>query len=149
MHNLCAHLYYNQLSLEKWHFVHPFCKIMKNIKGGLVKPFSQLIREKRLEKGFSMDKLCHIVQEKEGPKISKSLLNFLEKGQRVPTYEMAYGLSRILDIDIKQAISAAYMARVERDLTREKKSLEDFLANRKVKGLDPDSILALSKEVQI
>ncbi|MEW6554357.1 MAG: helix-turn-helix transcriptional regulator [Actinomycetota bacterium] len=114
-----------------------------------MKPFALLIREKRQEKGYSMDKLCRIVQEEEGLKMSKSLLNFLEKGQRVPTYEMAYGLSLALDIDIKQALSAAYIARVERDLKGEKKSLEKLVNNIQTKGIDVDSVLASHHKVHI
>jgi transcriptional regulator with XRE-family HTH domain len=114
-----------------------------------MKPFSQLIHEKRLQKGYSMDKLCRIVQEEEGLKISKSLLNFLEKGQRVPTYELAYGLSRALDINTKEAISAAYIARVERDLKGEKKSLEKFLTGKKVGSVRMEAVLALHRRVRI
>ncbi len=114
-----------------------------------MKPFSQLIREKRLEKGYSMDKLCRIVQEEEGLKISKSLLNFLEKGQRVPTYEVAYGLAKALGIDVNQAISAAYLARVERDLQGEAESLRGFLVKENVKGIPLGPILSLHRKVKI
>lgn len=96
-----------------------------------------------------MDKLCRIVQEEEGLKMSKSLLNFLEKGQRVPTYELAYGLSLALDIDAMQALSAACMARVERDLKGEKKSLEKLVNNIQAKGIDVGSILASCNKVRI
>lgn len=114
-----------------------------------MKPFSQLIREKRQEKGYSMDKLCRIVQEEEGLKMSKSLLNFLEKGQRVPTYELAYGLAQALDIDTKQVISTAYIARVERDLRGEMESLERFLAKKGANEIDARTVIMLHQKIRI
>jgi transcriptional regulator with XRE-family HTH domain len=102
-----------------------------------MKPFSQLIREKRKEKGYSMDKLCRIVQEEEGLKMSKSLLNFLEKGRRMPTYEVAYAISRALELDTNESISLAYESRRIHSEERELASLEKFLNKKGLKRQTP------------
>ena len=102
--------------------------------------FSELIRLKRQEKGYSMRTLSRLLEE-EGVKASRTIINFVEKGIRPPTFELAYGLSKVLDIDIVEALRAAYLARAEHNLGRERDYLDKLIRARKLRGVEVDDIV--------
>lgn len=106
-----------------------------------MREFSELIKAKRMELGLSMDSVCRIALEKTGYKISKSLLNFLEKGQRVPTYEVAYALAIALGLEIEQTIIAAYDARILSNKEKERRFIRKLVDKRSLKGVDPEIIV--------
>jgi transcriptional regulator with XRE-family HTH domain len=102
--------------------------------------FSELIRLKRQEKGYSMRTLSRLLEE-EGVKASRTIINFVEKGLRPPTFELAYGLSKVLDIDIVEALRTAYLARAEHNLGREKDYLEKLIREKKIRGIGMDDVV--------
>jgi len=103
--------------------------------------FSELIRLNRQEKGYSMRTLSKLLEEKEGIKASRTVINFVEKGIRPPTFELAYGLSRVLDIEITEALRAAYLARAEHNHGREKEYLTKIIRERKLREVDIEDIV--------
>lgn len=103
--------------------------------------FSELVFKNRRRKGYSMRTLSRLLEEKEGVKASRTIINFVEKGLRPPTFELAYGLSRVLDIDSVEALRAAYLARLERNQGREKKSLEKLIKKRRIRGVEVEDIM--------
>lgn len=103
--------------------------------------FSELVFRKRQEKGYSMRTLSRLLEEKEGVKASRTIINFVEKGIRPPTFELAYGLSRILDIDIKKALRAACIARVEHNLGRERDYLDKLIQEKKIQEVSVDDFV--------
>lgn len=106
-----------------------------------MKEFSQLIRDKREKLGFSMDYVCLAALEREGYKISKSLLNFYENGKRVPTYEAAYVLAKVLELEIKRTLRAAYAARIKFDMEKEKSYVEILVLEKDLKDIQPEEIV--------
>lgn len=103
--------------------------------------FSELVLRKRQEKGYSMRTLSRLLDEEEGVKASRTIINFVEKGIRPPTFELAYGLSRVLDIDITEALRSAYLARAEHNHGREKDYLTRIIRERKLHGVDIEDIV--------
>ena len=103
--------------------------------------FSELIGNRRKELGLSMRAVSKLLIDKEGINCSKSLVNFLEKGVRVPTYDIAYALSKVLGIEAEVVLEAAYKARIGYDQSREIKKLSEFIAGKGPNKLDPDKII--------
>lgn len=103
--------------------------------------FSNLVFKKRQEKGYSMRTVSRLLEEKEGVKASRTIINFVEKGTRPPTFDLAYGLSKVLDIDVTEALKAAYAARAEHNLGREKDYLEKMIREKKIPGVSIKDIM--------
>jgi len=107
--------------------------------------FSARLREKRVEKGLTVRELEDKIAREQGVKVSKTLITFLEKGKRQPTYEVAYALAKALDIDIAQSLSAVYKSRCIHNEAREAAVLEDLLRKRKTGTAAIDRILGRRK----
>lgn len=103
--------------------------------------FSELIKDKRLEKKYTMRGLEAALREKGVENISRSYINLLEKGRKRPTYEVAFALATILGIDPEKAITTAYRARIEHDKGRERKYLECFLSENGLERIDVEKVL--------
>ena len=103
--------------------------------------FSALIRKKRSEKGLTVRELEKKIAREQGAKVSKTLINFIEKGKRQPTYEVAYALARALDIDVEQSLSAAYQSRCIHNEAREAVLIKDLLRKRESGTVAIDTIL--------
>jgi len=54
----------------------------------------------------------------------------LRKGKRQPTYEVAYALSKALDIDIEESLGIVYRSRCNQNEAREATLLRDLLESR-------------------
>ena len=97
--------------------------------------FSELLRRNRAEKGLTVRELEKKIAQEQGVKISKTLINFLEKGKRQPTYEVAYALSKALDIDIEESLGIVYRSRCNQNEAREATLLRDLLEKQELKGV--------------
>jgi transcriptional regulator with XRE-family HTH domain len=101
-----------------------------------VESFAELIKRKRLEKGLTMRGLEDELRKGGAENISRSLINLMEKNLRRPSYEVAYNLAKVLNIDTKEALRAAYRARADHDRKREETYLRDFIEGNSITGLD-------------
>lgn len=107
--------------------------------------FSYLLRTKRQEKGLSIRGLERLLTEQAiGNTISRTLIGYLESGDRVPTYDVAYSIAQVLEIDTTQAMVAAYVSRSKHSAKREAKYLEEF-TKKKGLGWDPDHIITKAR----
>jgi transcriptional regulator with XRE-family HTH domain len=92
-----------------------------------MKEFSDLLREKREEKGLTVRALERLLSERSrDSSISRTLISYLETRDRVPTYEVAYAIAEALEIDPIEAIEAACISRLKHGNEKEAKSLKDF-----------------------
>ena len=105
--------------------------------------FSELIKTRREEMNLSVRALEKLLKEQEGIDLSKTFVNFIENERKKPTYEVAYALAKVLEIDVEEAIRAAYIARVEFNKERELTSLNRFISDNKLNYLDVDRIMML------
>jgi len=103
--------------------------------------FSELIKRRRLEKNLTMRALEAKLKEAGVDNISRSYINLLEKEKKSPTYDVAKALATILDIEIVEAMRAAYHARMARDKQRERRYLESFIKNSGLSDLDIDELI--------
>lgn len=102
--------------------------------------FAKLIRNKREEKGLTVRALERMLHERSaGPAISRTLISYLETGDRVPTYDVAYAIADVLEIDMINTIRAAYLARLKHGQDRESRYVREFL-DRAGLELNPDII---------
>lgn len=107
---------------------------------GIVK-FAELIRKKREEKNLTVRALERMLSERSGGlAISRTLISYLETGDRIPTYDVAYAVAEVLEIDIIDVIRAAYVARSEHSQDKESKYLRGFIEKTGL-GWDPDIII--------
>ena len=90
--------------------------------------FSDLIRTRREEKGLTVRALEQLLSESGiRHSISRTLISYLETGDRIPTYYVAYAIAEALEINPVEAIEAAYISRLRHSQEREAKYLEDFV----------------------
>ena len=111
---------------------------MKPMKGTR---FSELIREARIEKGLTIRDLEAEMREHGGLTLSRTLISFLETERRKPTYEVAYALAEVLEIDVNSALSAAFQTRRRFDISREKKDLEDLVSTMNLESVNIKTIM--------
>ena len=72
--------------------------------------FSDLIRKNRENRSITVRSLERLLKERnDGPSISRSLISYLETGDRLPTYDVAYAIAEALEMDPIDAIEAAYI----------------------------------------
>ena len=102
--------------------------------------FSELIHMRREQLGLSLRDLEKRLKE-EGVDLSKTFLIFLEREKKKPTYDTAFVLAKVLDIDVEKALKAAYRARADFDKERERDNLARFISNHGLTGLDAEKIL--------
>lgn len=103
--------------------------------------FAELIRKKREEKNLTVRALERMLSERSGGlAISRTLISYLETGDRIPTYDVAYAVAEVLEIDIIDVIRAAYVARSEHSQDKESKYLRGFIEKTGL-GWDPDIII--------
>ena len=123
-----------------YQFVNSYCYYNSKDEDEVTE-FSDLIRKNREKRSLSMRALERLLRERNnGPSISRSLISYLETGDRVPTYDVAYEIAEALEMDPIDAIEAAYISRVKHGQEKEEKYLKDF---RDKAGLewDPDDII--------
>ncbi|MBC7230649.1 MAG: helix-turn-helix transcriptional regulator [Actinobacteria bacterium] len=101
-----------------------------------MKSFSELVSKQRKELGLSMSSVSRLLQDREGVKASKSLINALEKGDRTPTYEIAHSLSKVLDIDLEEILIAAYLSRKDHFVKRESDYIDDLTNAKDLTDID-------------
>ena len=103
--------------------------------------FSDLLRTRREEKGLTVRALERLLSEGDiGHSISRTLISYLETGDRIPTYDVAYAIAEALEIDPVEAIEAAYISRLRHSQEREAKYLKDFVDKASLEW-DPDQII--------
>lgn len=108
--------------------------------------FPELIRKKRAEKGLTVRELEDKIAVEQEVQVSKTLINFLEKGKRQPTYEAAYALARALDIDVTEALSITYKSRCIHNEAREAALVKDLLKTRESEEVSIDRILGRKEQ---
>lgn len=103
--------------------------------------FSELIKRNRQLKGLTMRQLEEDLKKTGANNISRSLINLLEKDMRRPSYDVAYQLARILEIDIEEALRAAYRARADHDKKREESYLKKLIVEKEIESLDVKRVM--------
>lgn len=89
--------------------------------------FSDLVRTKRKERGLTVRDLERLLSKRRGgPTISRTLISYLETGERVPTYYVAYAIAEALELAPIEVIEAAFISRIRHGHEREARYLEDF-----------------------
>lgn len=94
--------------------------------------FQEMAEKARQKSGYSMRTVSKLLLEKEGVRASRTIINYIEKGTRPPTYEIAYGLSVVLGVNPEEMLAAAYVARVEHDKAKEEEGLKKVAAGKRV-----------------
>lgn len=102
--------------------------------------FSSLFEKSRCGTSWSLRKLQHELAEAYGIKVSYSFLGAIEKGRRVPSYDLACALAMVLGIDIKKALKAAHVSRIENDERRESEYIEMTIKKWGLSGLSTDEV---------
>ena len=102
--------------------------------------FSSLFGKSRCGTSWSLRKLQNELAESYGIKVSYSFLGAIEKGRRVPSYDLACALALILGIGTKQALKAAHHSRMEKDKRRESEYIENTIRKWGLKGLSTDEV---------
>lgn len=72
----------------------------------LIKIFGETLRELRLEKGLSQEKLAELCD------LTPNYISFLERGLRQPTLTTLYKLSSALNLSINELINSVESKRV-------------------------------------
>jgi len=109
--------------------------------------FPELVIKKRAEKGLTVRELEEKIALEQDVQVSKTLINFLEKGKRQATYEVAYAIARALDIDVAQALRATYKSRCIHNKAREAALVRDFLKTRESEEVSIDRILGRKEQL--
>ena len=102
--------------------------------------FGMLLSSKRNEAGLSLQQLQEELWRQKELKVSRSFLNILEKGNKKPPYDLTIALAVVLDIDVKEALRAAYFTRVTYDYKREQAYLQKALERNKLTSIKLDKI---------
>ena len=103
--------------------------------------FGTLVRESRESRNLSFAELSRAIVKKGGKRISRTQLCLLESGARICTLDLAYDISRGLEVDLQTMVSAVFQDRLAHAYEREAKTLEDFIKEHRLgKKLDVDSI---------
>lgn len=87
-----------------------------------------------------MRKLQKELVEAQGVRVSYSFLGAIEKGRRVPSYDLACALALVLSIDPKKALKAAHTSRIENDKRREAEYIDNTIRKWGLSGLSTDEI---------
>ena len=102
--------------------------------------FASLFARSRSGTSWSLRKLQGELTARHGINASYSYLGSLEKGRRVPSYDLATALAMILGINVKRALKAAYSSRLESDKRREENYIERTIRKRGLADLSVDEI---------
>lgn len=70
-----------------------------------------LIYNARHDKNLTLEELAHKLGS---PKLSRMYLSSLEKGKEIPSPRLLFKICSVLDIDLKEASSAAREAKIQR-----------------------------------
>ena len=102
--------------------------------------FSEMIARSRKEKGLSVRELSKALNDK-GYSISFAFINFIETERKKPSYSVAYALADVLDIDLKKALTLAYLARIEHNKQLEKNYLEEFIYDKSIESVTAEEVM--------
>ena len=109
--------------------------------------FGTLIRTSREVKSLSFAELSRAIVKKSGKRISGAQLCMLESGARTCTLNLAYDISRGLEVDLQTVVSAAFEDRIAHSYNREVKALEEFIKGHRLgKKLDVSSITSQTQD---
>lgn len=89
---------------------------------------------------WSLRKLQEELSKDYKLKVTYSFLGAVEKGRRVPSYDLAYSLGKILGIDAERSLKAAYKSRIESDINRENGYIKETINSRNIQGLSASDI---------
>ena len=99
--------------------------------------FSYIFENARRGTSWSLRKLQRELSDVHDIKVSYSFLGAIEKGRRVPSYDLACALAKILEIDIKEVLRATYCSRIQNDRNRESLYLENAIRKWGISDLSP------------
>ena len=102
--------------------------------------FSSLFEKSRRETSWSLRKLQNELAKSHGVKVSYSYLGAIEKGRRVPSYDLACSLAMVLGIDIKQALRATYKSRMKTNQRREREYIEKTITKWRLSSISINEV---------
>lgn len=102
--------------------------------------FAELIVNRRQELGLSVRELAKLLNEK-GYSVSFPFINFIETERKKPSYNLAYALADVLDIDLREALTKAYRARMEHDRQLERDYIDKLIEDKAITGIAADEII--------
>ena len=111
-----------------------------------MREFPDLVRTARTNKQnyLSVRDLADLVSNGEIASVTGAMINAIELGKPC-SYKLAYALTIALDLDIEQAMRAAFLARVRYSVGKERESLNDYVSKLpKKQKLDVEKITYLS-----
>ena len=111
-----------------------------------MKEFPDLIRTARTKKQnyLSVRDLADRVSDGGIATVTGAMVNAIELGKSC-SFKLAYALAVALDLDIEQAMRAAFLARVRYSVGKERESLNDYVSKLpKKQKLDVEKITYLS-----
>ena len=92
-----------------------------------MKDFYELVRDKRSELGLSVRDIERATRESPGSDVSRTMVSFMERGTRKPSYETALAITEALDIDLKTGLLHIFQTRLCYELANEKKQIKRIL----------------------
>jgi transcriptional regulator with XRE-family HTH domain len=104
--------------------------------------FASLFEKSRRGTSWSFRKLQAELAQVHGIKVSYSFLGAIEKGRRVPSYDLACALAMVLGIDIKKALKAAHVSRMEKDRRRESEYIENAIRKWGLSELSTEEVIS-------
>jgi len=93
--------------------------------------FGQLLNEARTAAGKRVRDVALAVKRQRGPDISITLISLIENG-RLATYDAAYSLAKVLNVDIETALAAAFNSRITHSIDRETVALAAFTSRHRM-----------------
>lgn len=89
--------------------------------------FHTLIRDKRAELGLSVLDVSKRTRESGLRPVSKQMISFLERGDRLPGYETGLSVAEALGIDANTALTVLFRTRVSYELASERQEIARIL----------------------
>ena len=104
--------------------------------------FSTLLESARREKEWSLRRLQRELVEAHDRKVSYSFLGAIEKGRRVPSYDLACTLASVFEIEVRRALHATFNSRMQQDQQREVKNIEETIKKWRIADLSSDEVIS-------
>lgn len=104
--------------------------------------FSTLLESARREKEWSLRRLQRELAEAHDKKVSYSFLGAIEKGRRVPSYDLACTLASVFRIEVQRALHAAFNSRMQQDQRSEVRKIEEAIKKWRIANLSSDEVIS-------
>ena len=104
--------------------------------------FSTLLESARREKEWSLRRLQRELAETHDRKVSYSFLGAVEKGRRVPSYDLACTLASVFGIEVRRALHATFNSRTQQDQRREAEYIEETIMKWQIADLSSDEVIS-------